>query len=194
MIKYAIKVFDFIRIRYPKKNFGISFYLYPLICSILVSGLIIWSQASTISDSFVVLFLMPEFDSITTFIQVLPGFYIGALAAIASFQREGMDDKLPTPTPYLMKVAENGDKKIELSRRTYLTLMFAYLASVTIILAISIFFLKLFYALKVFKVSETLFTLIYALNTFVIFFFFFQIIVITLVGIYYLGNRMHRNI
>lgn len=194
MIKYALKVFDFIRIRYPKKNFGMSFYLYPLICSILVSSLIIWSKTSTTSDSFVVLFLMPEFDSITTFIQVLPGFYIGALAAIASFQRDGMDDKLPTPTPYLMKVAENGEKKIELSRRTYLTLMFAYLASVTIMLAISIFFLKLFYALKVFKVSEVVFTSIYAFNTFAIFFFFFQTIVITLVGIYYLGNRMHRNI
>lgn len=194
MIKYALKVFDFIHIRYPKKNFGMSFYLYPLICSILVSSLIIWSKTSNTSDSLVVLFLMPEFDSITTFIQVLPGFYIGALAAIASFQRDGMDDKLPTPTPYLMKIAENGEKKIELSRRTYLTLMFAYLASVTIMLAISIFFLKLFYALKVFKVSEVVFTSIYAFNTFAIFFFFFQTIVITLVGIYYLGNRMHRNI
>lgn len=194
MIKYVLKVFDFIRIRYPKKNFGMSFYLYPLICSILVSGLIIWSQTSTISDSFVVLFLMPEFDSITTFIQVLPGFYVGALAAIASFQREGMDDKLPTPTPYLMEVAENGDKKIELSRRTYLTLMFAYLASITIILAISIFFLKLFYTLKVFEVTEFLFVSIYAFNTFLIFFFFFQTVIITFVGIYYLGNRMHRTI
>lgn len=193
MIKYALKVFDFIRIRYPKKDFGISFYLYPIICSVLVSGLIIWSQTSTISDSFTVLFLMPEFDSITTFIQVLPGFYIGALAAIASFQREGMDDKLPTPTPYIMKVAENGNRKVELSRRTYLTTMFAYLASVTIILAISIFFLKLFYALKIFKVSGALFMSIYAFNTFLIFFIFFQTIIITFVGIYYLGNRMHRN-
>ena len=194
MIKYALKVFSFIKIRYPKNNFGLSFYIYPFICSLLISALIIWSQTSTASNNFVVLFLMPEFDSITTFIQVLPGFYIGALAAISSFQREGMDNKLPTPTPYLMEFAENGERKIELSRRTYLTLMFAYLASITIILAISIFFLKLFYALKVFKVAEFLFISIYAFNTFLIFFFFFQTVVITFVGIYYLGNRMHRTV
>ncbi len=194
MIKYALKVFSFIKIKYPKNNFGLSFYIYPFICSLLISALIVWSQTSTASNNFVVLFLMPEFDSITTFIQVLPGFYIGALAAIASFQREGMDNKLPTPTPYLVEFAENGRRKIELSRRTYLTLMFAYLASITIILAISIFFIKLFYALKVFKVTEFLFISIYTFNTFIIFFFFFQTIVITFVGIYYLGNRVHRNI
>lgn len=194
MIKYALKVFSFIKIRYPENNFGLSFYIYPFICSLLISALIVWSQTSTASNNFIVLFLMPEFDSITTFIQVLPGFYIGALAAISSFQRDGMDNKLPTPTPYLIECVENGERKIELSRRTYLTLMFAYLASMTIILAISIFFLKLFYALKVFEVPEFLFTSIYAFNTFIIFFFFFQTIVITFVGIYYLGNRMHRNI
>ena len=146
MVSYALKAFSFIAIKYPKGNFGLSFYVYPIIFSLVLTSLIIYQQYSLESTSFEVLFLMSAFDSITTFIQILPGFYIGSLAAIASFKRKGMDDALPAPTPYLNIIREGRPDTRKLSRRTYLTLMFSYLASMTLFLAISIFLLKLFYS------------------------------------------------
>lgn len=194
MISYALKAFSFISIKYPKGNFGASFYIYPLIFSLILTLLIVYQQLSLKPTDFEILFLMSVFDSITTFIQILPGFYIGALAAIASYDREGMDDEIPAPTPYLKIIREGRYDERKLSRRTYLTLMFSYLASMTLFLAISIFILKLFYSLGLFPVPRDLFFLIYSTNIFVFFFIFFQILTITLVGIYYLGNRMHRTI
>lgn len=194
MISYALKAFSFITIKYPKGNFGSSFYVYPFLFSLALTLLIVYQQFSLQSKSFEILFLMSAFDSITTFIQILPGFYIGALAAIASYNREGMDDAIPAPTPYLKIIREGRTDKRKLSRRTYLTLMFSYLASMTLFLAISIFLLKLFYSLGLFSVPRNWFFLIYSINIFLFFFVFFQILTITLVGIYYLGNRMHRNI
>ena len=194
MISYALKAFNFIAIKYPKSNFGLSFYVYPIIFSLILTLLIVYQQFSLESKNFEILFLMSAFDSITTFIQILPGFYIGSLAAIASFKRKGMDDALPAPTPYLNITREGIPAIRKLSRRTYLTLMFSYLASMTLFLAISIFLLKLFYSLGLFSVSKIWFFSIYSINIFIFFFVFFQILTITLVGIYYLGNRMHRNI
>lgn len=53
-------------------------------------------------------------------LQILAGFYIASMAAIATFNKEGMDDVMDGTPPKL--------KGIDLTRRQFLTYLFGYLA------------------------------------------------------------------
>ncbi|MBH0074932.1 hypothetical protein I6F48_05045 [Pseudoalteromonas sp. SWYJ118] len=59
-------------------------------------------------------------------LQILAGFYIASMAAIATFNKEGMDDIMDGTPPTL-----NG---VELTRRQFLTYLFGYLAFCSICL------------------------------------------------------------
>ena len=62
--------------------------------------------------------------SILSFIQILPGFFIAALAAIATFNRLDLDKIMPHPAPTINIERNGGKEEIDLTRRRYLTLMF----------------------------------------------------------------------
>lgn len=66
---------------------------------------------------------------ITGILQMLTGFYIVSLAAVATFQKRGMDEKMPGPSIELEVTTKGQKKKIEeLTRRRFLCLLFGYLA------------------------------------------------------------------
>lgn len=67
-------------------------------------------------------------------LQILSGFYIASMAAVATFQKEGMDDKMEGIPPKI-KVKKRG-KKVDklLSRREFLTYLFGYLAFMSILM------------------------------------------------------------
>lgn len=68
-------------------------------------------------------------DKIFGFVQTLPGFYLAALSAIATFNNPGMDQYL-LGTPLKIKILINGSKEeIQLTRRRFLTTMFAFLTA-----------------------------------------------------------------
>ncbi|OXX56169.1 hypothetical protein B9J80_04515 [Vibrio sp. V12_P9A6T4] len=127
-------------------------------------------------------------DPITSFTANLPGFYIAALAAIAAFQNPMLSSDMVSAgpkTPYILTpyLDENYQKKVKeqsLKRRTYLTHMFAFLTAESFVLVIlnklSVFF------------ESNLSLAIYATIFLVI---FWQLVVTTFCGLYYLGERLH---
>jgi hypothetical protein len=126
-------------------------------------------------------------------VQGLPGFYIAALAAVATFgQQTNLDTVIPAPTPTLHTNFSGTWVDMRLTRRRFLCLLFAYLTAVSVMLSLLAFYSRAVAApaRKVFlpivvDVSSFMALAVYLL-------FLFQLVVITLWGLYYLGDRMHQ--
>src|ERR1700751_4037000 len=55
-------------------------------------------------------------------LQILPGFYIASLAAIATFNKDNMDQYMPEPTPTVTIRVSGRQFPIQLTRRRMLSL------------------------------------------------------------------------
>lgn len=125
------------------------------------------------------------------FVQNLPGFYIAALAAIATFGRTDIDNMIPKPTPTIMEVRAGEKNEIPLTRRRFLCMMFAFLtAESVVIILVSIAALSIAsdYAGKASEGFK-----IFSGGAFVVFvFFFYQMLIATFWGLFYLGDRIHQ--
>ncbi len=130
-------------------------------------------------------------ESLTGFIQNLPGFYIAALAAISTFNRPEIDFALISDgkKPYfnVKSVKNNGikaDDSVDVTRRIFLCFLFSFLTAASFILIILNKFADIV------SVSGGYVVLSY-IYTFVYFMMFWQLIITTFFGLYYLGNRIH---
>jgi len=131
--------------------------------------------------------------AVTGFVQNLPGFFIAALAAIATFNREDLDEKMPDPPLTVADCHRGTWNRVPLTRRRFLSLLFAFLTAQSI--AITVIGITLtqvsgwlcgMSALQVFKpVLSTIGSGVYS-------FMFFQMISVTCLGLYYLGDRIHQ--
>jgi cytochrome c biogenesis factor len=143
-------------------------------------------------------------DSITSnallFVTVLPGFFIAALAAVATFPSDSLNEIMPAPAPTL--VMRTGDKlaPVELTSRIFLCHLFSYLT----VLSFAGFLLgagsdqlapsALYFVSKLPspEVSAFVMYLLHigyiALLTWV----FANLIVTTIYGLYFLVERIHR--
>ncbi len=129
-------------------------------------------------------------QSITGLVQTLPGFYIAALAAIATFPSTSMNSPMPEPTPYLK--FPNNDPDL-LNRRRFLCYMFAYLAYISIV-ALFITSITIFmYGNGLLKVPSIIYYFTYFFVCLAIYFLLIQIVILTFVGLWYLGERIHIN-
>lgn len=127
------------------------------------------------------------------YVQNLPGFYIAALAAIATFARPDIDVLMPGDPPPRIRSEDNRGivNLIELTRRRFLSLLFAFLTVECIVL--TFFSIALVSAAPSFlRVDETVHTIFYLLTVFIYFLVLFQLLVATLWGLYYLGERIHQ--
>lgn len=194
MFSYTLKAFDFLWIKYPSPspNLNSILYIIPAVLSLAFCLFFGFIDYKSLNPLGVNVFTHKAFDNISTFVQILPGFYIGSLAAIASYANPNMDNMMTTPTPYLEEPMTGGTRESRLSRRRYLTLMFGYLSAISIISAIFIFFVRLAYDVNIFPVSTFWYNIIYYPILFLFFVVFCQMLLITLFGIYYLADRMHR--
>ena len=190
MLSNTLKAFGFLRIKYRGQNLNSVLYILPVFFAVLVCVFIFIVDSN--SNKAINIFTQSAFDSISTFVQVLPGFYIASLAAIASYNNSNIDNKMSGNPPYLEENVSGGKRKSDLSRRRFLTLMFGYLAAISMISTIFLFFIRLSYDTSIFSVNPLIYNTIYYLLCFVFFAIFFQMILITLHGIYYLADRMHR--
>jgi len=68
----------------------------------------------------------------------LPGFFIAALAAISTFPRPEMDDTMPAPAPRLKLRVGNDSDWVDLTFRMFLSHLFAYVTTLAF-LAVFIF-------------------------------------------------------
>lgn len=129
------------------------------------------------------------------YVQNLPGFYIAALAAIATFPRVEIDQILAgNPSPKIVNVDVQGNETvIELTRRRFLCLMFAFLTAECIVLTVlSALGLTVAAPLRG-AIPDWAYLPLFAVATFSYFMLFFQLIVATFWGIFYLGERIHQS-
>lgn len=185
-----LKAFGFLKIKYNDSNLNFILYYLPVFLSSLVAIFLFVVDSNSKQD--INIFTQNSFDSISTFVQVLPGFYIASLAAIASYNNPNIDNAMTGNPPYLEEKVTGGTRKSKLSRRRFLTLMFGYLAAVSMISTIFLFFTRLSYDSSIFPVSYFSYNAVYYFLCLMFFFIFFQMVLITLHGIYYLADRMHR--
>lgn len=131
---------------------------------------------------------------ITDLLQILTGFYIASLAAVATFDKEGMDQKMPGGTPPTLEIKLKGKNKTEtLTRRRFLCLLFGYLS----FLSIFLYFLGSVTQLLEHNVKALFAGDLYTFLkwSFVEFFLFLSanLIVTTLLGLFYMVDRIHRD-
>ncbi|MGI2066783.1 hypothetical protein [Shewanella sp. MF08487] len=131
-------------------------------------------------------------EKIVSFIIGLPGFFIAALAAIATFNRDGIDEPINSngESPYISVkvVRDNGNEytsKEIITRRVFLCMLFSFLTAQSFILIIGY---NIFNSAE--YLNSNLIITISMACTFI--FIFYQIIVTTFFGLYYLGDRIHH--
>ncbi|WP_243359343.1 hypothetical protein [Fundidesulfovibrio terrae] len=124
-------------------------------------------------------------------LQILPGFYIAALAAISTFNKSNMDEPMTGTPPRLVTHYRN--KPEQLSRRRFLCLMFGYLSALSIIICgLSSVVDVGVNNLKIFILDENVFAYVKLVFMFIFSFMISNLFVTTFLGLYYLSDRIHR--
>lgn len=134
-----------------------------------------------------------------TIFAILPGFYIAALAAVATFNREEMDYEMPEPAPKMVLRTRGDDQEMVLTFRMFLTHMFSYLTALSF-LAVFMFVGAELIApsakLLIGKLSSDWRNVAtYALGGSYLLLSFWlaaKIILTTMIGLYFLAERIHR--
>lgn len=182
-----LRPLDYLRIRHDSKmavDWGI-----PLSIAVFVAAAFLFLEVRIKVDVFSTNGLVQR---ILSFVQGLPGFYIAALAAIATFNRQDIDDVMPAPAPKLEISVSGKASSVDLSRRQFLCSMFAFLTAESILIVIL--------AILAISVAEPVKSLIpnewhIVIKSAVVAagaFLFAQMTVATFWGLYFLGDRLHR--
>lgn len=186
MIAYQLlRSFGYLSINHPAKKV-VDWWL-PILLSMattLVLGFVgekssVWGSEGLI-------------EKIQGLVQGLPGFYIAALAAVATFGRQtNLDSLIPEPTPTIDTWYGSGKVPMGLTRRRFLCLLFAHLTAVSIILSLgSALFL---WAWKVIIPMSAICVVVgFYFSTFVYFLALSQLVLVTLWGLYYLSDKIHQ--
>ncbi|WP_436905120.1 hypothetical protein [Acinetobacter johnsonii] len=195
MLNQAFKVFDFLKIKYPDNAHYGAVLIAPLLLSIVFSIVATWAAFNLKNGNY---FLSERFGDLFTLLAILPGFYIASLSAIAAINKKAIDRLINEKNaPYIEKIEPDRSEKFKqkLTRRVFLTMLFAYLSSVSLLLALSLALLKFLFALNkdssfiVFSCSNTFSIVLYFLVSLFSLFFIFQLLILTLVGVNYLGYK-----
>lgn len=185
-ISRLLRPLDYVRIKHPEKPLY-DLFIPALFTIIIVAVLMLLPQPIKMSG--------PDglFESIVGLLQILTGFYIASLAAIATFKKPGMDKTMPGDPPTLKTTSRGKIRIDQLTRRRFLCLMFGYLALVSVFL----YFLG-----KAALLTKGNMTQILPLNlypvlkwSFISGFIFVtsNLITTTLLGLYYMVDRIHRD-
>lgn len=169
---------------HQNKNKIMFDWVYPILSSLILSVLFCFLSYESIFSPATNFFTNKSFGLITGFLQTMPGFYVAALAAIATFNNPDMDKKMQGSAP----VDRNG---YGMTRRRFLSQAFAYLTFLSICLFLLGMLYTYFYDVGFFASSLTIFLIAYFFACLVFFIFFIQMLLITCLCLYYLGNRIH---
>ncbi|MNF99549.1 hypothetical protein D3C84_824520 [compost metagenome] len=187
LIEQLLRPFAYLAIRHPYK-WRVD-WLYPAVMALLtIIFLIFCDELRGVIKAGGVISL------VLGFVQSLPGFYIAALAAIATFGKADIDSVLPEPTPRIKVKFRDTENLVELTRRRFLAMLFSFLTAESIlIIMLSIFvvshggsFAGIIY--RGFEVSMY----VGWLGVFFYFLLLYQMILATFWGLYYLGYKLHE--
>jgi len=158
----------------------------PLLAALLLSILVHFAEpkVSVFGDSGLVADLI-------SFIQSLPGFFIAALAAVATFNRDDLDTLLPAPTPTMIVQSRGQAVPTLLTRRRFLCALFSFLTAQSLLITCGgIFAYNISpWVISVAPVDWLLWIKI--VGGFVFFLLLAQLLSVTCLGLYYLGDRLH---
>ena len=135
-----------------------------------------------------------------TVFAILPGFFIVALVAVSTFHRPEIDEVMPDPAPRLKLRTGQHESYVSLTTRMFITHLFSYLAS------ISFFAVFLFICADISSPSishlvslisdkswQDMLTRVFALLYFAcVIWLTAKTVLTTLVGLYFLAERIHR--
>ncbi|TXL13202.1 hypothetical protein BMR04_14560 [Methylococcaceae bacterium HT3] len=187
MIRHLLRPLSYLSIEHQLK-WKVD-WIYPLLLAIVSTILIFWlkqfGQVSLYSNSGII-------TKILGFVQVLPGFYIAALAAIATFNKTDIDKKMPAPAPKIDILVQGKSVAIELTRRRFLCSMFAFLTAESLIIIVLAIFATSFYVPFKEIIHESWHILSSGLFTLMFLLLFWQMIITSFWGLYYLGDRLHQ--
>ncbi|MFW3346931.1 hypothetical protein ACN9PN_00890 [Klebsiella pasteurii] len=166
---------DYVRIKHPEKRF--FDWILPVLTAAAITVVIsILPKSVSIigKDSLVSL--------VNGILQILSGFYIASMAAVATFSKEGMDDVMQGEPPKL--------KKQKLTRRKFLTYLFGYLA----FMSIALYFLGGALQLTSTSIKELHLSSIPIAKGILLFFYLTavcNIIYTTALGMFFMIDKMH---
>lgn len=178
------KTLMYLRIRH-KAKWRYDF-LYPVVISILAgTALNVAAPSVNLAGDRGLL------DQANSLIGILVGFFIAALAAVATFDRPSMDEPM-AGTPPTLRVVEKGIVyNVKLSRRVYLSQLFGYLT----VCSIFAYVLGSLAQVSTFRSSDFGGNLVYNVVRWVFVygytFLVSNIFVNTLLGVFYLSYRIH---
>jgi len=187
MIHHLLRSFAYLTINHPLK-WRVD-WLFPIVLAIVTTVVVYAMRSHGVVSIFSETGLVSK---VLGFVQTLPGFYIAALAAIATFNKVDIDQSMPAPAPKMDVVIQGRSVEITLTRRRFLCSMFAFLTAESLMIIII--------AIAAIAFSAAIFSIVPpALRVGVSFVFvllfsllFWQMIVASFLGLYYLGERLHQ--
>lgn len=187
LLKQILMPFGYLAIRHPHK--WVVDWFYPALATLVTVLSLLY-----ITEINLVLVKGGMVSSLVSFVQTLPGFYIAALAAIATFGRADIDSVLPEPTPEVKVKFMGGENIVKLTRRRFLAMLFSFLTAESIVLIIfSIFTVELSSNVFLFSIyGVDVGWWISLVSLVLIFFALYQLIAATFWGLYYLGFKLHE--
>ena len=129
---------------------------------------------------------------IVNYLQIVSGFYIASLAAVATFNKDSMDKAMPGIPVVLPARKKRRGKPEALSRRRFLCFMFGYLAFVSLFLYFGGSALVLLAPHLKLIVSGVWLSILKWLVTSLYIFMTANMLITTLLGLYYMTDRIHR--
>ena len=169
-------------------------FIIPLIISIILSIILtfIWIEIGSKSSN---IFSNDLSYYLICFLETMPGFYIAALAAISTINSTTMDQPMAGDPPKEKYVEHNPYKVfwVEMNRRRFLARLFSYLTFVSIILFIFLLIIRFSYSLEITVNSSWIVYITYFISCSIVIFSLTQLIMMTFLSLYYLGERVHKN-
>ena len=131
-------------------------------------------------------------ESINGSIGFLIGFYIAALAAVATFENKNLDKKIAGEPAKLTYYQAEKFWQEELTRRKFLSFLFGYCSFMSIVLFVAGVFAQIFHTGFKILIPLQFHMPLTALFIASYMFIFFNLAITTFLGLFYLTDRLHR--
>ena len=196
MLELIFKPLNYLSIRWDngiinKTRFD---FIIPLLIAFLISVIMtfLWFKIGTDKSN---IFINDLTYYLICFLQTMPGFYIAALAAISTINSTTMDQPMAGDPPKEKYVEYNPYKVfwIEMNRRRFLARLFSYLTFISIVLFCFLLIIRFSYSLEIKVSSLYVVYMVYFFSCVVVIFPLVQLIMMTFLSLYYLGERVHKN-
>lgn len=186
----------YLRLHHPEK--WLFDWALPLVVTIAV-----WAPLMAFGNEVAVFGEHGLVNSLHSILAILTGFFIAALAAVATFNGPNMDERIAGNDSVRLRHRttyqnlETGKKETieeyeDLTRRRFLCFMFGFLAYSGFILLLVALFAEAFPAMFASAVPTGWLPVLKGAFLLVYGFAFFQLVIITFLGLFYLTDRIHR--